>query len=84
MYYCPFSIDTTWVLAVAKAMLIAAGRGSPILTEIADASISKGENISLFKDVIVDMLKDTEKEPIQCKRRIKHGCLLQHAISRYV
>lgn len=32
MYYCPFSIDTTWVLAVAKALLIATGRGSEILT----------------------------------------------------
>ncbi|MFC1864782.1 (Fe-S)-binding protein [Chloroflexota bacterium] len=62
MYYCPFSIDTTWILAVAKAILIAAGRGSQILTEVADASISKGENIELFKDVIIDMLKDTEKE----------------------
>ncbi|MFC2005171.1 (Fe-S)-binding protein [Chloroflexota bacterium] len=62
MYYCPFSIDTTWILAVAKAILIAAGRGAQILKEVADASISKGENIELFKDVIIDMLKDTEKE----------------------
>ena len=27
MYYCPFSIDTGWILAAAKAILIAAGRG---------------------------------------------------------
>ena len=62
MYYCPFSIDTSWVLSVAKAMLIATGRGSQLLTELADASISKGDNIDLFKDVIIDILKDTEKE----------------------
>jgi Fe-S oxidoreductase len=62
VYYCPFSIDTTWVLAVAKAMLIAVGKGSQILTEIADASIMKGESIDLFKDVIIDVLKETEKE----------------------
>jgi Fe-S oxidoreductase len=62
MYYCPFSIDTTWFLAVAKAMLIAAGQECKILGELAAASISKGENIDMFKDLIIDMLKDTEKE----------------------
>jgi Fe-S oxidoreductase len=62
MFYCPFSIDTTWILSVAKAMLIAAGRGSQILAELSGASISKGENIDLFKDVIIDTLKSTEKE----------------------
>ena len=62
MYYCPFSIDTTWFIGVAKAMLIAAGRGSQILGELAGASVSKGENIDMFKDLIIDMLKDTEKE----------------------
>ncbi len=62
MFYCPFSIDTTWILSVAKAMLIAAGRGSQILAELSGASISKGENIDLFKDIIIDTLKSTEKE----------------------
>ncbi len=62
MYFCPFSIDTTWILAIAKAILVAAGRGSQILTEVADASISKGENIGMFKDIIIDMLKNSEKE----------------------
>ena len=62
MYYCPFSIDTTWVLSLAKAILIAAGKGSSILTELADASIMKGENIDLFKDIIIDTLKDTEAQ----------------------
>jgi len=62
MYYCPFSIDTTWLLGVAKALLLAAGRGSPILTELAGAAVMKGENIDLFKDVILESLKDTEKE----------------------
>lgn len=62
MVYCPFSIDTTWVLAVAKAMLIAAGKGSNLLTELANAAIEKGKSIDLFKDIMIDMLKDTEKE----------------------
>ncbi|MCJ7769707.1 MAG: (Fe-S)-binding protein, partial [Dehalococcoidales bacterium] len=62
MYYCPFSIDITWFMAVAKAMLIAAGRGSQILTELSGAAVVKGENIALYKDIIIEMLQDTEKE----------------------
>jgi Fe-S oxidoreductase len=62
MYYCPFSIDTTWILSVAKEILNAAGKGSSILEELANASIEKGKNIDLFKDIMVDMLSDTEKE----------------------
>ncbi len=62
MFYCPFSIDTTWVLSVAKSILIAAGKGSSILTELADAAIEKGKNIDLFKGIILDILKDTEKK----------------------
>jgi len=62
MYYCPFSIDTTWFIGVVKAMLLAAGRECKILGELAGASISKGENIDMFKDLIIDMLKDTEKK----------------------
>jgi Fe-S oxidoreductase len=62
MYYCPFSIDVTWFMAVAKGMLIAAGKGSQILSELAGAAVVKGESIDLFKDIIIEMLKDTEKE----------------------
>jgi Fe-S oxidoreductase len=62
MYYCPFSIDITWFMAVSKAMLILAGRGSQILTELAGAAVMKGESIDLFKDIIIETLKDTEKE----------------------
>ncbi len=62
MYYCPFSIDTTWVLGVAKAMLLAAGKGSSLLSELANAAIIKGENMDLFKDAILESLKDVEKE----------------------
>ncbi len=68
MYYCPFSIDTTWVLSLAKSILIAAGKGSSILTELADVSVMKGENIDLFKDIIVETLKETE---VQIQEKVK-------------
>jgi len=62
MYFCPFSIDTTWILGVAKEILNAAGRGCSILEELANASIEKGKSIDLFKDIMIEVLKDTEKE----------------------
>jgi len=62
MYYCPFSIDTTWFTSVAKAMLVAIGRGSCILGELADAAIMKGDNIEMFRDILIEGLKDTENE----------------------
>ena len=62
MYYCPFSIDTSWVLAIAKAILVAAGRVPPIMNEISNASIFKGENIAALKDDMIEVLKNDEKE----------------------
>jgi Fe-S oxidoreductase len=62
MYYCPFSIDTTWFISVAKAMLVAIGRGATILDELASAAIMKGENIDMFRDILIDGLKETENE----------------------
>jgi Fe-S oxidoreductase len=61
MYYCPFSIDTGWFTSLARAMLVALGRGSQILLELADAAIMKGENIDMFRDIIKDGLKDAEQ-----------------------
>lgn len=62
MYFCPFSIDTTWILGVAKEILIAAGKGCSILEELANAAIEKGKSIDLFKEIMIDMLKSTEEE----------------------
>ncbi len=62
MYYCPFSIDTTWFTSVAKAMLVALGRGATILAELADAAIMKGDNFDMFRDILIEGLKDTENE----------------------
>ncbi len=62
MFWCPFSIDTSWVLAVAKALLLATGRGSEILTQLADSAIDKGKNIDLYTGVIREVLKGSEEE----------------------
>ncbi len=62
MYYCPFSIDTGWILSVAKGILIAAGRGNDMLGQLADAAIFKGENAEMFHDIMIDGFKDIEAE----------------------
>ena len=62
MYYCPFSIDTQFLLATAKAMLIAAGRGNEILGQLADAALFKADNMGTFRDVIVGGFAEIEKE----------------------
>lgn len=61
-FYCPFSIDTTWIQGVGKAMLVAAGKGSEILTQLADAAISKGENIEMFKDIVRSVVRESEPQ----------------------
>ncbi|HET6498101.1 MAG TPA: (Fe-S)-binding protein [Coriobacteriia bacterium] len=62
MYYCPFSIDTQWVVSAAKGMLIAAGRGNEMLGQLADAAIFKGENAEMFRDGLVEGFRDIEAQ----------------------
>lgn len=60
MYYCPFSIDTQFILSAAKAILIAAGKGEEMLGQLTDAAIFKGDNAEMFHDIVVDGFKDIE------------------------
>ncbi len=62
MYYCPFSIDTQWVISAAKAMLIAAGRGNEMLGQLADAALFKGDNIEMFRDNLVEGFREIETQ----------------------
>jgi Fe-S oxidoreductase len=61
-FYCPFSIDTGWITAVSKAVLIAAGRGNEMLGQLADAALFKSDNMDMFHDIIVDGFAGIEKE----------------------
>ena len=62
MYYCPFSIDNAWVVAAAKGILIAAGRGNEMLSQLTDAALFKADNMEMFNDIIVSGFADVEKE----------------------
>ena len=61
-YYCPFSIDTGWITATAKGILIAAGRGNEILGQLADAALFKADNMEMFGEIIENGFKDIEAE----------------------
>jgi Fe-S oxidoreductase len=73
MYYCPFSIDTAWILSVAKAILIAAGRGNEMLGQLADAAIFKGENAAMFEDVMLSGFEDIAREVREITGNPNHG-----------
>jgi len=62
MFVCPFSIDNAWILAAAKGILIAAGKGNEILGQLADAALFKGDNMEMFRDIIVSGFADVERE----------------------
>lgn len=62
MYYCPFSIDTGWITATAKALLIAVGRGNEMLGQLADAAIFKGDNATMFESVLISGFADITEE----------------------
>ena len=68
----PFSIDTAWFTSIARAMMVALGRGSTILTELADAALMKGDNIDMFRDIIKEGLVDIEQELKQNGRPERH------------
>lgn len=62
MYYCPFSIDTQWVVSAAKGILLAAGRGNEMLGQLADAALFKGDNAEMFKEPLTAGFRDIEAE----------------------
>src|SRR5574340_283967 len=73
MYYCPFSIDTAWILSVAKAILVAAGRGNEMLGQLADAAIFKGDNVAMFEGVILSGFEDIAAEVREITGNPEHG-----------
>jgi Fe-S oxidoreductase len=61
-YFCPFSIDTGWIVSASKAVLIATGYGNEMLGQLADAAIFKGDNVDMFRDSLTAGFRDTEAE----------------------
>jgi len=59
---CPVGVDTASLMRTARSIATASGKAPEILVQLADAAISRGENIELFRDMLLDRLKEVETE----------------------
>ena len=59
---CPVGVDTASLMRTARSIATAAGKTPEILVQLADSAISRGENIELFRDMLLEQFKDLETE----------------------
>jgi Fe-S oxidoreductase len=59
---CPFGVDTRAIIKTVRAMAVATGKEPEILTQLADAAISREENFDFFKDFFLEQIKEMETE----------------------
>ena len=63
--YCPFGIDTSVMMSIAKYLLVGASAEPEMLTMLADTSIEKGKSLDQIKDNFVKAIKNLEKDVIE-------------------
>ena len=59
---CPMGVDTPLVMATARGVLTAIGKAPEILVELADAAISREENMEFFKEFYLEQIRSMEEE----------------------
>jgi Fe-S oxidoreductase len=59
---CPVGVDTAALMRSARSIATAAGKAPEILVQLADAAISRGENMDLFRDMMLERFKELEDE----------------------
>jgi Fe-S oxidoreductase len=59
---CPVGVDTAALMRAARSIATASGKAPEILVQLADAAISRGENMELFRDMLLDRIKEIEVE----------------------
>jgi len=59
---CPVGVDTASLMRTARSIATDSGKAPEILVQLADAAISRGENIELYRDLLLEQLKDLETE----------------------
>jgi Fe-S oxidoreductase len=59
---CPFGVDTRMIIRTIRAMATATGKEPEILSQLADAAISREVNIDMFKDFYLEQITEMEKE----------------------
>jgi Fe-S oxidoreductase len=61
-FACPFGVETAEIMRVMRGVATATGHAPEMLQEIANAAITKEENIDMFRDIYREQVKDLEKE----------------------
>jgi Fe-S oxidoreductase len=59
---CPVGVDTASLMRTARSIATASGKAPEILVQLADSAISRGENSELYRDLLLEQLKDLESE----------------------
>ena len=59
---CPVGVDTSSLMRTARSIVTATGKAPEILVQLADSAINRGENIELYRDLLLEQLKDLESE----------------------
>lgn len=59
---CPVGVDTASLMRSARSIVTAAGKAPEILVQLADSAIGRGENIDLYRDMLLEQFKDLETE----------------------
>lgn len=62
MANCPLAVDTAQILLAARGVLLAAGRAPEMLVQLADAALSREENLDFFREFYLEQLKELEVE----------------------
>lgn len=58
---CPMGADTALLVRLARTVSTAAGRAPEILAQLADAAIAREDNLEMFKELLVEQVKDLEQ-----------------------
>ena len=59
---CPMGVETTQLIAAARAALVAAGKAPEILTQLADMAISREGNAELYREYFLEQIREIEKQ----------------------
>jgi Fe-S oxidoreductase len=59
---CPMGVDTMLLMRTARSLATASGKAPEILVQLADTAIDRGENLDLFRDILIENIKGLETE----------------------
>lgn len=59
---CPIGVDTATLMRNARSIVTAAGKAPEILVQLADAAIARGDNVDMYRDLLLEQLKELEQE----------------------